>query len=75
MLLQQTSKYLMKSIGKKVRSKVLDLSFVHEKVETNLEEMEDEMRDLKKLDIIVKDILRTRYVLAVDKVKELNKRY
>ena len=28
-LLQQTSKYLMKTIGNKLKTKVIDLSFVH----------------------------------------------
>ena len=37
MLLQQTSKYLMKAIPKKPKGKVLDLSFINEKVEINLE--------------------------------------
>jgi hypothetical protein len=36
MLLQQTSKYLMRVIPKRPKGKVLDLSFVNEKVVINL---------------------------------------
>ena len=46
MLLQQTSKYLMKAIPKKPKGKVLDLSFVNEKVEMNYEELEDKVSEI-----------------------------
>lgn len=35
-LLQQTSKYLMKTIARKNKTKVLNLDFVHQKTELNL---------------------------------------
>jgi hypothetical protein len=36
MLLQQTSKYLMKVIATKTKTKILDLAFVHQKHNINL---------------------------------------
>jgi len=36
----------MRAIAKKPKGKVLDLSFVNEKVQFNLEEMEETVRDL-----------------------------
>ena len=74
-LLQQTSKYLMRAIGKKFKTRVLDLTFVHEKSEVNLDSIEDNLRNLSSIEAIVKDILRKRYHSAVQKMAELKTKF
>jgi len=70
-LLQQTSKYLMRTIGKKIKTKVLDLSFVHEKVELDFDALEDNLREVSTVQLLLQDLLRVRYFSAENTMKIL----
>jgi hypothetical protein len=75
MLLQQTSKYLMKTIPKKTKGKTLDLSFVHQQPEINLEALEENLRDINNAELLIQDLFRQRYLSAAQKIAELKQQY
>ena len=71
MLLQQTSKYLMRTIGKKIKTKVLDLSFVHEKVDIDFDVLEENLRNVATIQTLIQDLLRVKYFGAEQAMKNL----
>jgi hypothetical protein len=75
MLLQQTSKYLMKVIGKKNKTLILDLGFMHERPTVNFEAIEGDLRNITHLEIMLQDLFRMKYHQAVAKTQELARLY
>lgn len=61
MLLQQTSKYLMNTIGKKGKTNILDLSFVWNPTAIDEDKIQENLRSLDVLGALLKDLLVAKY--------------
>ena len=76
MLLQQTSKYLMRAIpNPKHKTSIIDLSFARNDGNVGFEKMIENPRDLNNLKAMVEDLFRIKYRNAEQKMTELKERY
>jgi acyl-CoA oxidase len=75
MLLQQTSKYLMKAIAKKQKSTILDISFIWASTPFDEGKVEASLRSIESLDSLLKQLVVLRYKNAATTFEELSKTY
>lgn len=75
MLLQQTSKYLVKVISNNTNTKIVDLAFVHQKQQINSETVEQQLRSINTVELLLQDYFRVRYFAATAKSRELSKTF
>ena len=61
MMLQQTSKYLMKNIPKQTKTKIVDLSFVWNAATIDQEKLQGKLRSLDTLGLLLRDLFVTKY--------------
>lgn len=73
MLLQQTSKYLMKAIPSKQKTNILDLSFAWEKYELDEGKISANLRSLDSVDSLLKGLFVQKYNNAATTFAELSK--
>jgi hypothetical protein len=65
----------MKTLGKKLKTKIIDLAFVHSEQSPNLAAIEEKPRDLGSLEAMMKDLLRLKYRVAEEKTAELQRAF
>jgi hypothetical protein len=73
MLLQQTSKYLMRVIGKQEKSKIIDLSFIWKPYPIDEATIISNLRSIDTLETILKDLIIIRYANAKQTFENLSK--
>ena len=73
MLLQQTSKYLVKTITNKSPTKITDLAFVHQKSQIDPQTVEEQLRNINTVELLLQDYFRAKYFAATAKSQELKK--
>lgn len=72
MLLQQTSKYLLKQLKANKPTQLIDLSFVYQK-KTNIDL--SNLRNIDTIDQLLKDSFRSKYESCLSRIVELAKKH
>jgi acyl-CoA oxidase len=73
MLLQQTSKYVMKTIAKKAKTKILDLSFAWQALTIDEEKLQTNLRSIDTLGTLLKGLLVAKYRNAEQTFEDIAK--